>query len=182
VGNPYHDPRNGRFTSRAALGAGLAAGLEKKATKAKYSIKPDQNAVFAHDPATGKEIGHLGWRAITKRGEWNDEQGRFDRITLGHDIEMVGVHPDYRRQGIATELLNQARTIVPDIMHSSQQTADGRAFAAATGGLARERLLENPPMDDSLDWPDARSGRGEKWGGKNWNKKWWDDFKAGRIK
>ena len=62
----------------------------------------------------GQEAGHIWW--------WCDGE-----------MEVVYVHPDMRRRGIATELWDRARAITPDLRHSSSMTADGRAWSQSCG-------------------------------------------------
>jgi GNAT superfamily N-acetyltransferase len=49
-------------------------------------------------------------------------------------IHHVRVEPEFRHQGIATAMLADARTLIPDIRHSHTRTADGDAWARAVGG------------------------------------------------
>jgi GNAT superfamily N-acetyltransferase len=46
-------------------------------------------------------------------------------------MEVVFVEPEWRRQGLATDLWRRAREITPTLAHSASTTAAGRAWAAS---------------------------------------------------
>ena len=53
--------------------------------------------------------------------------------TLTGIVESVAVHPDYRRQGIARQLLAIGRAYCGHIRHSENLTPDGHAWAHSVG-------------------------------------------------
>lgn len=64
--------------------------------------------------------------AYTRDGKHAGELSWFGEDGMIRD---VGVHPDYRRRGIASELLHRARQIQPDVHHSDALTSDGAGWA-----------------------------------------------------
>jgi GNAT superfamily N-acetyltransferase len=57
-------------------------------------------------------------------------------------IHAIYVRPEYRRQGIARELYEQALAVEPGLKFDTLMTAEGEMFARAVGwnGVIRERL------------------------------------------
>jgi len=66
----------------------------------------------------GRAVGQLSWRD--------------DEYTPRGEIHFVDVRPEYRRQGIAAQMLKEAREIEPALHHSSHLSALGKKFAAGT--------------------------------------------------
>lgn len=66
----------------------------------------------------GKVVGQLLWN----HGEREDGQPHVSDVT---------VNKQQRRKGIASAMLDHARSIVPDLQHSHARTPDGRAWSAA---------------------------------------------------
>lgn len=56
-------------------------------------------------------------------------------------IDWVGVHPKFRRHGIATALLQAARADGFSPIHSQHRTPDGNAWARSTGEPSTRRGL-----------------------------------------
>lgn len=99
----------------------------------------DTHTLHAYLP-DGSHVGELSW--------------------FGEDgmIRDVGVHPDHRRKGIASELLRRARQIQPDVYHSDALTSDGAGwarkvsmleyFTAADDDEHDYRMQHRPPDTD----------------------------------
>jgi hypothetical protein len=74
------------------------------------------------------------------RISWNPESGTVDRVET---------HPDYRRQGIATRLWHDARSVTPHLRHDTpdEMSDDGLSWARAVGGpnapSAHQGVLEH---------------------------------------
>lgn len=99
-------------------------------------------------------------------------------------IRDVDVHPEHRRQGIASELLRRAREIQPEVHHSGAFTPDGKAWSEKTAGAHGELpegvTFEHKPSRDGLEhFLIAFHPEGEKYGpfGKDYagHLTWWDD-------
>jgi GNAT superfamily N-acetyltransferase len=115
------------------------------------------------------------------------------------NVKEIGVHPDRRRQGLGTELWTRARAITPDLRHSSTQTPEGKAWAAAVDAMAPEQLATNKTEDDDipeylrpLDLNDPKTFEGMKTKGAEvfvpcprcdgeGGKKWWPMFTCFRC-
>jgi len=91
----------------------------------------NEHTVRAFHPDTGEEMGRLSFYG--KGG-----------ITPG-EIDKIEVAEKFRRQGIGTGLLEEARRLstvdenVPYVVHSKSRTPDGEAWARSTGDTLPER-------------------------------------------
>lgn len=115
-----------------------------------------------------QQIGQMTWRN-------NDEDS--------HPIDYITVHPEFRRRGVGTAMLNHIRqNIDPKITHSRHVTPAGRGFAKADG--FKPKLYNGKPgsfemdpvRDDSNEWPDSSIGNGMKWDDNFWKGKSKDKF------
>lgn len=85
---------------------------------------------------------------------WTTDESLVDEP---HVIAFVFVYSEYRRRGIATELLRRAREVDPLIVHSDVRSWAGDAWARSTGD-------ELPPL-----WVDlSEAQRSELWGSAQW--------------
>jgi GNAT superfamily N-acetyltransferase/predicted SprT family Zn-dependent metalloprotease len=94
---------------------------------------------------------------------WFEEDGPG---AVKNAVQMVEVHPDYRRRGIASRLWAHARQINPDLIHSpTDQLPEGTRWAVVVD--AREasvaprqepvsKILGEYSFDDGADWPSVR--------------------------
>lgn len=129
----------------------------------------DQDAVNAH--LGDRQVGQLTWK--------NDDN-------WGHTIDYITVHPEFRRHGIGTAMLNHIRdNIDPKITHSRNVTPAGRGFAKADGFTpppfgdgSKGKFSMDPVRDDSQEWPDATVGNGMRWDDSFWRGKSKDRFAA----
>lgn len=80
-----------------------------------------------HSSGSPRSVGHLGWEA-------------------DGNIGMVEVHPDYRRKGIATEMLNRARAVYPEVRVHTPEEMD-----------------EWGDTDEGVAWQNAIAKRGSRW-------------------
>lgn len=120
-----------------------------KETSEKSKIKP--NYKYYNDPNYNPDI-FFGDNEHTVRAfhpDTGEEMGRLsfygkDAITPG-EIDKIEVAEKFRRQGVATGLLEEARRLstvdenVPYVVHSASRTPDGEAWAKSTGDALPER-------------------------------------------
>ena len=66
-------------------------------------------------------VAYRGKRAVGKLS--------VDRVAGA--VHEVFVRPDYRRRGVASQMLDHARRVYPDLQHSTALHPDGAAFAKA---------------------------------------------------
>jgi hypothetical protein len=92
----------------------------------------NEHTVRAFHPDTGEQMGRLSF------------YGK-DAITPG-EIDKIEVTEKFRRQGVATGLLEEARRLsavdenVPYVVHSKSRTPDGDAWAKSTGDALPEKI------------------------------------------
>lgn len=81
--------------------------------------------VTAHIPFARPNSRWLDRRARTQ------EIGALEFLQDSDTIDWIWVHPNYRRRGVATGMLEQARLLFPDLAHSDNLSEDGMAWANA---------------------------------------------------
>jgi len=99
---------------------------------------------FDDYPKSGGVVGAMS-------GE--DEHGYLDWTNNPHgaQINSVWVHPDHRRQGLATQMLAHAKAHGVDPKHNEQRTESGDAWARSTGATSPSTRVA---WDNSL-YPEA---------------------------
>lgn len=138
-----------------------------------YRHTPMQGNVYPYISAhhNGQEIGRLTW-----------SQGMaypFDQ-TNG-EIQDVHVHPDYGRQGIATEMYRRAQGIDPQVRHSDNLTDAGSEFVDSfrhqadyaandpfSGNGPEVHTPIDPPLHSNSTNP-ASTGYATGWDPVGWN-------------
>jgi GNAT superfamily N-acetyltransferase len=113
--------------------------------------------------------------------------GRLNWSHDNHEVNWITVHPDYRRHGVGTKMINWAKgNVDPDLKMSPTVSPQGKEFSKALGfepdpnqpppswvpahHRKDDGWNEVGPQDDSDNWPDATTGTGLKWQGPEWNK------------
>lgn len=104
-----------------------------------------------------------GWGGRGANKDWHNRAGHISWYEthdfcdpMNGEIGGVEVHPDYRRQGIATALHNRAREICPNLQHSEDLTDDGRAWSRAVGSRRLAYGETKAPADvDTLRDPNC---------------------------
>lgn len=87
----------------------------------------------------GKIIGHMRW--LTK--DYKRPKGFAGEITY------IFVQPEYRRMGIASWMLERARSVDPRVQHSTTLTEDGAAWSSAVASkTAMDYWMGHRPTDD----------------------------------
>jgi ribosomal protein S18 acetylase RimI-like enzyme len=72
-------------------------------------------------------------------------------------INLVQVHPEYRRRGIATDMVNTVRDeIDPGIKFSPDVSPDGKAWSKANGYKPSDGWNNLKPRDDKSEWRTAQ--------------------------
>jgi hypothetical protein len=146
-----HDP------IRSTPAAPTASATSEMKPNFKYYNDPNYNpdiffgdnehTVRAFHPDTGEEMGRLSF------------YGK-DAITPG-EIDKIEVTEKFRRQGVATGLLEEARRLsavdenVPYVVHSKSRTPDGDAWAKSTGDALPEKIGSS---DDLIEPSSTASG------------------------
>jgi GNAT superfamily N-acetyltransferase len=110
-----------------------------------YGVHPflGDNWLEAHHE--GKTVARLYWKT--------------DKHPRPGEISLVQVHPDYRRRGIASDMVNTVREeIDPNIQFSSSVSPDGKAWSKANGykppkGESWQNLK---PRNDASEWRESR--------------------------
>jgi GNAT superfamily N-acetyltransferase len=85
-------------------------------------LPTDEVEIEAHHPDTGKKVG---WMSLSPAAYPGKSQ-------IGHTIINVSVDPKFRRQGIATGMLNYAKQQGLTIFHSTLRTREGTLWARST--------------------------------------------------
>lgn len=89
--------------------------------------------------AEGKQIGFIRW--LDK--DYKRPPGKAGEIVY------VFVDPEYRRRGVATEMLAKARSIDPRVHHSETLTEDGQAWSQVAASLRVTADEDQCPFDGS---------------------------------
>jgi len=117
--------------------------------------KVERGGVYAHNGDALVEHEGKSYRNVDNiigKLTWGMEHayGHPDiRDTVGkHEIDEVWVHPEHRRQGIATAMHGFAKSVATEIHHSDRRTEAGDGWAQAQGA---------PPAKTRSGWHD-RSG------------------------
>ena len=79
-----------------------------------------------HDPQPAREV--WGGR---RNPDGSIESVLIPRPATPEIVRKVVVHPDHRRRGVATAMLDAARMRHPALMHSDNESAEGAAWAKA---------------------------------------------------
>jgi len=121
------DARN-RTASRTAMPAPLPKGItfhhhptDDTIPTQPWPAEPDQQVPHFFAPAVearhdGRTVGHLEWDPYP----YSEDEDEPTPI-----VNMIKVHPDYRRHGIATALWDFARQHEPELQHSEFRTGLG---------------------------------------------------------
>lgn len=98
---------------------------------------------WAYHTPTGKRIGDMRWgrrhdsdsHDCERGGKWCDDDSHYQ-----HDvIQGLGVHPEHRRKGVATAMLEAAHAAGASPVHSSARSDAGDAWARSVGTDVPER-------------------------------------------
>lgn len=95
---------------------------EKGVTFKVEDIGQDQKGVKAF--AGDKQIGKMDFYPPSDKGG----------LKGSREVLMVEVDPEYRRQGVASSLFNEARLARLNPVHSTKLSSEGRAFVEGAGG------------------------------------------------
>lgn len=76
----------------------------------------------------GEKVGELSWAA--REGVHNDDGTPMAE----HEVSHLHVEHAHRNKGVATQMWNTARSVDPEIMHSSDKTVAGAYWAKKVGG------------------------------------------------
>lgn len=74
-------------------------------------------------------------------------------------VDSVYVHPDFRRRGIASEMLRRARTVNPGIIHSDDLTRDGVRWSEAVKSWL-VKYSDDQARDENGRWTGDGGGLG----------------------
>lgn len=91
----------------------------------KYTTKPVD--MYGYEPSDAKYVSRI--EAVHTGSGRRLGYLSVDRVAGA--VHQVYVSKPYRRKGVATEMLNHAREIHPDLKHSTALHPDGAAFAKA---------------------------------------------------
>ena len=125
-------------TSSRRQGMGARGDLPELRYKY-YGVHPFIGDHWLEAEHQGKTVGRLYWAT--------DKHPEPGKITL------VQVHPDYRRRGIATAMVDAAReNVAPNIQFSSDVSPDGKAWSKANGYRPSDGWNDLQPRNDDAEW------------------------------
>lgn len=103
----------------------------------------------AYDRATGNKMGYLDYQSAK---EVEETEVGTPVTTEYVTIAMVEVEPEFRRQGVATVLLNALRNDFPDaVIDPGMTTPDGTAWWSRVGSkTATDWLINGKPYRDGV--------------------------------
>jgi 8-oxo-dGTP diphosphatase len=78
----------------------------------------------------GQNVGHLYWHTHFRPGQYRPGE-----------ISSVWVHDDHQRRGIASAMLEHAKSIEPRVHHSHALTGEGRSWSTAARALPSDRIF-----------------------------------------
>jgi GNAT superfamily N-acetyltransferase len=84
-----------------------------------------------------------------------------DRTNLkgAREVKEIWTDPQYRRQGIASTLFNEARLQRLNPVHSGKLTDEGRKFVGASGGTKLDPNFQDPELFKSAKQANKKTGR-----------------------
>lgn len=101
------------------------------------------------NPSWGPDNDTHTLHAYADNGDHAGELSWFGEDGMIRDVD---VHPDYRRRGVATELLRRARIIQPEVHHSGIYTSDGAQWAGKIAMTGMEDYFKIASSDDEDDY------------------------------
>ncbi len=113
------------------------------------------------------DVQHFLWATHPEAGTLYGVEHLLGWITwTNRTIDGVTVVPDYKRRGVATELLRRARQITPGIQHSDSFSPEGWAWSRVTAGLRGDlpeglTFVDGGPGDLPEDYPWRAATSGE---------------------
>ena len=129
--------------ARAHLGSKTAAS--HKLVHGDYEVgavhQGSGGEAWAYHTPTGKRIADMHWgnkHTATGCPDGDKWCANHDHFTPNTILGM-GVHPDHRRQGVATAMLAAARGAGATVLHSTDRSDAGDAWARSVGGDVPER-------------------------------------------
>lgn len=107
--------------------------------------KVGQGAVYAHSGSTLRTHEGKPYRNtdnVVGKLVWGMQHAYGDsEHSAPHEIDEVWVHPDYRRQGIATAMHGFAQSVASEVRHSDKRTEKGDAWAQAQGAAPAKKRV-----------------------------------------
>jgi GNAT superfamily N-acetyltransferase len=132
------------------------AEFEKMAPPAgAFQVKSGEHTLI-HMPDVGAGISHM-WNL------WHDPKNKMVGSMHQHrdgTVLSVEVHPDHRRQGLATKMwgivdsLSKQDESIPAPKHSGSRTASGDKFAKSIGGELPKRTVISQAQFNPTRWSD----------------------------